>query len=562
MSINHRKIFTIILVFIVSSKCFSQDFMLNTLKDELNYQTEKLKSEKNPPYFIQLNVSDINAYEIKCSFGSLNASINNHFRLFIPNIRIGDYKRDNTHTKDNNIYGQSFLSNGIPETISVEDSIYSISKIIRNSIKKNYDSVLEIYKINNKNTNEESNVSTRNDFSKESANIYYENPVIDSTFDVKKWETKLKEISDIFKNESYLESADVEFTFSNSRNYILNNEGSSIVQNVLRTQLIFVLTVKCDDKSLAPIIKPIYAFTPKDLPSTEELKTIAKELIVLAQKLKTANSVDAYSGPCILSPSAAGVFFHEIFGHRVEGHRLNSKTDAQTFKERIGDNILPDFLSINFDPTIVKFNNIDLFGNYKYDDQAVLSKKVEIVKNGKLVNFLMCRTPIDSIPNSNGHGRNSFGAPVVARQSNMFVESEKKLNDEQLKDQLRKICKKKKLEYGFYFKEVTGGFTTSSVFTPNVFNVVPTEVYKIYVDGSKDELVKGVSLIGTPLNMFSEIINTGSEYSVFNGFCFAESGAVPVSTISPAILVNKIETQKMFELKNKKTHLERPDLIK
>ena len=51
-------------------------------------------------------------------------------------------------------------------------------------------------------------------------------------------------------------------------------------------------------------------------------------------------------------------------------------------------------------------------------------------------------------------------------------------------------------------------------------------------------------MIGTPLAMFSEISATGGEYKTFYGYCGAESGSIPVTATAPAILVNKIETQK------------------
>ena len=47
--------------------------------------------------------------------------------------------------------------------------------------------------------------------------------------------------------------------------------------------------------------------------------------------------------------------------------------------------------------------------------------------------------------------------------------------------------------------------------------------------------------------MFSNIIAAGNNREVFTGFCGAESGHIPVTTVAPAILVRKIETQKSPE---------------
>jgi predicted Zn-dependent protease len=68
-------------------------------------------------------------------------------------------------------------------------------------------------------------------------------------------------------------------------------------------------------------------------------------------------------------------------------------------------------------------------------------------------------------------------------------------------------------------------------------------VYRIYPDG-REELVRGVDLIGTPLIAFSKITAADDQVAVFNGICGAESGAVPVSAVSPGLLVSQIEVQR------------------
>jgi predicted Zn-dependent protease len=87
-------------------------------------------------------------------------------------------------------------------------------------------------------------------------------------------------------------------------------------------------------------------------------------------------------------------------------------------------------------------------------------------------------------------------------------------------------------------------------------------VYRVYTDGRPDELVRGVDLIGTPLSMFSRIRAGGGEYEIFSGFCGAESGAVPVTAVSPEIFVSQIELQKKGHAQSKLPLLPRPDVRK
>ena len=121
---------------------------------------------------------------------------------------------------------------------------------------------------------------------------------------------------------------------------------------------------------------------------------------------------------------------------------------------------------------------------------------------------------------------------------------------------------KTKKQYGLYIEQVIGGFTQTSRYSPNVFNITPVLVYKIYTDGRPDELVTGIDLIGTPLAIFSEIVATGSELEVFNGYCGAESGSIPVSAVSPALFIKKIEIQKKPDNSSSIPILPSPDIEK
>jgi predicted Zn-dependent protease len=170
----------------------------------------------------------------------------------------------------------------------------------------------------------------------------------------------------------------------------------------------------------------------------------------------------------------------------------------------------------------------------------------------------MSRTPIEGFSHSNGHGRKSAGYSCVTRQSNLIVEGEKTNSIEEVKTELRKIAKEQGKEYGLYFDDVSGGFTFTERSIPNAFNVTPLVVYKVYVDGRPDELVRGVDLIGTPLTTFANIVAVGNDMDTFNGVCGAESGGVPVSASSPTILVSRIEVQKKLKSQAKPPILTAP----
>ena len=131
----------------------------------------------------------------------------------------------------------------------------------------------------------------------------------------------------------------------------------------------------------------------------------------------------------------------------------------------------------------------------------------------------------------------------MARQSNLIVQVDRPVSRSELKRMLIEEVKKQNKPFGLYFDDIQGGFTLTGRSIPNAFNVLPIMVYRVYPDG-REELVRGVDLIGTPLTTFSRIVAGDGETATFNGICGAESGSVPVSASSPDVLVSQIEVQK------------------
>jgi hypothetical protein len=126
----------------------------------------------------------------------------------------------------------------------------------------------------------------------------------------------------------------------------------------------------------------------------------------------------------------------------------------------------------------------------------------------------------------------------------LIVKASTTVSNAKLKEMLIAEAKKQGKQFGLFFEDISGGFTLTTRDSPQAFQVTPIMVYKVYVDGKPDELVRGVDLIGTPLTSFSKIVAASDKLEVFNGFCGAESGYVPVSAVAPSILTTQIEVQK------------------
>jgi TldD protein len=158
--------------------------------------------------------------------------------------------------------------------------------------------------------------------------------------------------------------------------------------------------------------------------------------------------------------------------------------------------------------------------------------------------FLLSRAPVSGFTRSNGHGRSSPGRDPVARMGNLVVESRKTLSPAKLKEALLAEARRQEKPFGLLIKDVTGGNTDTSGYAYQAFKGQPRLVYKIDAKTGEETLVRGVEIVGTPLTSINKIVATGAEIRVFNGYCGAESGYVPVSTVAPAILISEIELQR------------------
>ena len=542
----------------------AQDALLTVMKDELNREMRELKKQETPPYFIAYRVSDVHTTTANASFGTLTSSNEKDGRVMDVSVRVGDYAMDNTRQIRGDYFDISEMMGMGPRSIPREDNPEAVRAALWKETNDRYKKAVERF------AKAKANVAvkvaaedTSADFSHETKiGQLFEAPVDIASLvgDRKVWEEKVKKYSRPFLDSKDMYGAQASFSFTVERKYVVTTEGTNIVQNLIYSRLFVTGFIKSDDGMELPLYKSYFAFKPSDLPTDESILADVKEMIRKLELLKNAPVVDPYTGPALLSGRASGVFFHEIFGHRVEGHRQKNEDEGQTFKKKLGEKVLPDHMSVIFDPTQRKLDNADLVGFYRFDDEGVEGQSVAVVDMGTFKNFLMSRSPIERFSHSNGHGRAQSGYAPVSRQSNLIVKTTQPETMAQLRQHLIDECKKQDKPFGLLFQDIQGGFTMTGRTMPNSFNVLPTEVYRIYTDGRPDELVRGVDLVGTPLVMFSKITEAGDQFEIFSGVCGAESGGVPVSACSPAILVTQIEVQKKEKSQERPPLLPRPDV--
>jgi TldD protein len=516
--------------------------VLTAAKTELDRNFEELKEQTIAPYYLSYEITDSNTTTVSSTFGALVHSNSGHRRVAHIDVRVGDYTLDNTHQ----VRGKVALGavGGISiVTVPIEDDPLPIRAALWIETDKRYRRALTqlaTVQTNNQVTIEQEDKSA--DFSHEKPEQAIE-LIPEMHIDRKLWEEKARRYTAPFHRYGDLYNATATLIADQQARWFVSSDGSMIQTSMTYYRLFIEATSKAPDGMVLPRYESFAALTPQGLPDDAAVLTAVDKMIADLKALRAAPIVDPYTGPAILSGRATAVFFHEVFGHRIEGHRQKSEAEGQTFKKMVGQPVLPGFLSVDFDPTLKRYGGVDLVGSYTFDDEGVRARSVVSVKDGVLENFLMSRSPIDGFPNSNGHGRAQAGFGPVARQSNLVIVNSKPISREQLKKLLIAEIKEQNKPFGLFFDDIQGGFTLTGRSVPNAFNVLPIMVYRIYPDG-REELVRGVDLVGTPLTVFSKILAADDEKAVFNGICGAESGSVPVSASGPGILISQIEVQK------------------
>jgi predicted Zn-dependent protease len=400
-------------------------------------------------------------------------------------------------------------------------------------------------------------LDSSDDFSKEEAQVYAKAPA-PVKFDSDAWAQRLKRLSGEFSKYPGALNSTVQMEVRQLTQTLVTTEGTRLLHGRPFTRIIIYARGKASDGMDLQTFESFEGDEPGKMPTDAQILEAVRKAGANLTQLLDAPLSDPYVGPAILSGRASGVLFHEIFGHRIEGHRQKDESEGQTFTKSVDKPILPSFLSVVFDPTRKTFGDVTLNGYYEYDDEGVKARKVTLVDEGVLKTFLMSRSPVDGFPNSNGHGRRSPGNEIVSRQSNLIVESSKAMSDAELRAQLIEEVKRQNKPYGLYFDQVTGGYTTTGRQGLQAFTVMPLVVYRVFADGRPDQMIRGVDIVGTPLASFGKITATSDKSEVFNGICGAESGNVPVSAISPALLVSEIEVQRKERSQDRPPFLPRP----
>lgn len=531
--------------------------LLVALREEMARSMARLRLKGyEAPYFISYTLRDAESFEVVGKLGAVFGKSHDRHRVLHVEVRVGGYELDNTSADGSDQDADLSISlSEVSKDAPLDDS--ANMDALRGALwlltDQKYKAALAAYARKRargvRDVDPEDRAAS---FSREPVQRQVEAapsfPVVDADM------AQAVRLAGERLKQSPVLDGEVKMTADRQTRYFISSEGAEVVEHRVLFNAHLSAQARAKDGMLLTNERDFFGRTPADLPPPQRLAEVADELVRDLTQLVAAPVLDPYNGPAILMEEAAGVFFHETVGHRLEGERQLSEQEGRTFKGQLGRRVLPEFLTVIDDPTLARSplgvanvgaTPIPLNGFYRFDDEGVPAQPVKLIRSGILRDYLKSRTPVPGSLRSNGHGRAEGTNDPIGRMANLLVQSDKRVPMAQLKAQLLAEVQRQGKPYGLIIRDILGGSTNTANFGTQSFRGQPTMVYRVDAKTGEETLVRGVEMVGTPLSSVAKIATTSDTLGVFNGYCGAESGMVPVSTVAPAVLFTEIELQRV-----------------
>jgi predicted Zn-dependent protease len=493
------------------------------------------------PFYISYLVRDEEEWRLQAKYGALRRDTHERARNGFVDVRVGSYRADQLRDgglDDNDKESESYGYVDLPFGDRLDGVRHGLWRLTDARYREAVESLL--YKQSHELTYLNPHRHLRAFERRESVRDLRFAPLPE--FDRDHWVDYVEQASRVLKRHPAIKDSHVEFHAEHVVRTFVSSEGTKLVQSQPIWSLECYLWLLSDKGDSLPWTLRHMVGDPAELPDQPTFQRQIRENVLRLQQLARAETIRSFCGPALLEPVPAGLLLHEAVGHRLEGNRLLASGEGQTFKDALGQQVLPEFLSVRDNPTLSHFEGRSLVGHYRYDDEGVAAQDAGLVKRGKLEGFLTTRTGIARRHRSSGHARSAYHQRPISRMGVLQVLSDNGHDDRRLKEILIEEVRRKRAPFGIRVVDASSGETATDAYNFQAFLGEVNVATKVYPDG-REEPVRGVNFVGTPLNAIRNIVAAGRRYVVDNAYCGAESGYVPVSTISPALVVSELELQ-------------------
>ena len=373
--------------------------------------------------------------------------------------------------------------------------------------------------------------------------------------DATEWKKRIIDASGAFLTDPELSAfaPDVQFSSSTMRAVVVNHFQVNTEGTILRhgygayTAGFSVNGQAQDGMRLTRDTGPTTA-SASELESAEAFHKRAVNAVKAFEALRNAPVADAedFHGPVLFNNTSSTGVINRLFVPNVEADRPGMGTTARTngaYQSSYKAKVLPEILDVVDDPRMTSFKGRTLIGAYQVDDEGVPAQAVELVNHGKLVNYLVGRTPVRDFPVSNGHGRAAPGQGPRAAAAVIYVKALNPVPVAELHNKLVAMAKEQGRDV--YEVEAIGG------------DLAPRMLYRVHPDGSR-QLVRGAIFDELDnRSMRSDILAAGDDAVVNNTI-----GQLPETTIAPSLLFGDIGVKRATEEQQKLPYYGPPDATK
>lgn len=521
-----------------------RDTVLEVMARELQRSMSGFKIPGSPrPYYMHYALRKVHALRLRAAYGSLTRSRENTQSSLYCDVRVGSHKFDNVYDAGLDFRSEDRESTDWSEApddlnlAALQVGLWKLSQI-------KFDEALQDYYDHKKALVAEYLRDEVKAFTHEEPLVYRE-PLTHAPFPRQVWETNLRELSRRFLDHPDVHDPFVSLYAERGHRWFCSSEGTRVVTDDVYAEVDLSGWILTDDGVYIEASRQLFLRSLEEVPDRAALDDMADQILAELEALKKADSPGAFIGPALLSGQAASTLFHEALGHRLEGDRLVARDETRTFAHKVGERILPPGIDVYDDPTMDRHEGRTLYGAYRVDDQGVLAQRADLVLDGVLTGFLHGRTPTPNSKKSNGHGRHDGLELPMSRMANLVVMPHEgtSLSREQLEERLLELARKQGCKEAMIIERIHAGETSTQAYDFQVFKGELSEVYLVDVDTGKRRRIRDVEIIGTPLSALQRIAAHGGTLGIDQGYCYAESGSVPVSGVAPAIVLSELEVQ-------------------
>ncbi|MDH3628130.1 MAG: metallopeptidase TldD-related protein [Acidobacteriota bacterium] len=510
--------------------------------EELRRAMAMMKAPGHPrPYFLSYLIRDEEAWTIQARYGAVGQDSRRRRRNAFCDVRVGSHRYDQVREgglDDNDKEAESYSYVDLPFDGHLDGTRHGLWRLADARYREALETLLNkrshalTYRDQNRGFQAFEKLEARR------AEDWKTLPTIDHDF----WLDYVTRVSRSLKRYGDIKDSHVEFSADLTARVFVDSVGSRIIESHPVVSLECYLWLLSKRGDAFPWTHKITVTDLEELPDEKAFRRQISKVVTQLRALAEAPLVRSFSGPAFLEPIPAGLLIHEAVGHRLEGCRLLASGEGQTFKGALGKKVLPSFLSVYDDPPRTHYDGCSLVGHYRYDDEGVVAARANLIEDGVLKDYLRTRVGLARGHRSNGHARCCYHERPISRMGVLCVEARDGLERKALWQRFLDEIVRSGAPYGLRVVHASSGETATDAYNFQAFMGEINLAARVYPDG-RQEWIRGVNFVGTPLNATQGIVAAGRVGEVDNAWCGAESGYVPVSTVSPALVLSELELQ-------------------